>query len=42
MIQEGTIAPEFSLDQLDGNPISLSEALKPDHKILLIFLRYLG
>ena len=42
MIQEGTIAPGFSLDQVAGKPISLSEALKPDHKILLIFLRYLG
>jgi len=42
MIQEGALAPEFSLDQVDGKPISLSKALKPDHKILLIFLRYLG
>ncbi len=42
MIQEGTLAPEFSLDQVDGKPISLNDALKPDHKILLIFLRYLG
>ena len=42
MIKEGTLAPGFSLDQVDGKPISLSEILKTDHKILLIFLRYLG
>ncbi len=42
MIQEGALAPEFSLDQVDGKPINLGEALKPDHNILLIFLRYLG
>jgi len=42
MIREGTQAPEFTLDQVEGKPISLRDVLDQDCNVLLIFLRYLG
>ena len=35
-------APDFTLDQVDGSPVRLSEILEGGRHVLLIFLRYLG
>ncbi len=42
MIPEGAQAPEFTLDQVDGQPVALKDVLGQGHHALLIFLRYLG
>lgn len=42
MIKEGRTAPDFTLDQVDGPPISLHSLLGQGHNVLLVFLRYLG
>jgi len=41
-MREGIEAPEFTLNQVDGPPVTLSEVLGEDRNVLLIFLRYLG
>jgi len=41
MLEEGTKAPDFTLPQVDGEPIHLYETLE-NGPALLIFLRYLG
>jgi len=42
MIQVDTPAPDFTLDQVDGEPIALRAVLDQGHNALLVFLRYLG
>ena len=42
MLSEGSQAPDFVLDQVDGLPVRLSEILSEGQHVLLIFLRYLG
>jgi peroxiredoxin len=42
VLKEGVKAPEFTLDQVAGEPVALQELLAADHYVVLIFLRYLG
>ena len=42
MLKSGDPAPEFSLPTVDGQPVSLSDALRQGHHVLLVFLRHLG
>lgn len=42
MIREGTLAPDFTLDQVDGQPAALTDIVGQGHRALLVFLRYLG
>jgi peroxiredoxin len=42
MLQTGARAPEFTLNQVQGGPVALSEVLGGGQHALLIFLRYLG
>jgi len=42
VLKEGTKAPEFTLDQVAGEPVALHKLLATDHQVVLIFLRYLG
>lgn len=42
MLQPGDKAPDFILNTLDGQPISLSDTLRSGHNVLLVFLRHLG
>ncbi|NIN64671.1 MAG: hypothetical protein GTO63_08205 [Anaerolineae bacterium] len=42
MLTEEIEAPDFTLPQVDGPPITLSETLGKGHHVYLIFLRYLG
>lgn len=41
-MREGTKAPDFTLRQVDGPPVTLGEILGEGSHVLLIFLRYLG
>ncbi len=42
MLKVGTKAPDFTLDQAGGHPVSLSQVLQGGHHVLLIFLRHLA
>jgi len=42
MLEEGMTAPDFTLDQVEGKPITLSEVTGQGRNVLLIFLRHLG
>ncbi|MEE9617899.1 MAG: hypothetical protein V3T90_12970 [Anaerolineae bacterium] len=42
MLQEGNIAPAFTLHTADGQEISLGETLHSGRNVLLVFLRHLG
>ena len=41
-MQNGDIAPDFMLQTLEGQPVSLYQSLQDYSSILLIFLRHLG
>ncbi|GAA3753147.1 peroxiredoxin Q/BCP [Spinactinospora alkalitolerans] len=36
-LQPGDTAPDFTLDDADGNPVTLSEVLKSDRRVVLYF-----
>ena len=38
----GDIAPDFELSTSDGRAVSLGDALRAGHNVLLVFLRHLG
>ncbi len=40
--EKGGRAPDFTLDQVDGPPVTLSELCAQGRQVLSIFLRYLG
>jgi len=42
MITNDNIAPDFSLQGVDGNIFSLQEYLSDGNNVLLVFLRHLG
>ncbi len=42
MLKVGTRAPDFTLEQVNGSPISLSVPLREGRCVLLIFLRHLA
>ena len=42
MLHSGQNAPDFDLDTVDGQQISLSERLEKKNHLLLVFLRHLG
>jgi peroxiredoxin len=42
MLREGSLAPDFTLHTVDGQPVSLSDALQGGRNVLLVFLRHLG
>ncbi|MFQ5859707.1 MAG: peroxiredoxin family protein [Anaerolineae bacterium] len=35
-------APDFTLNTVDGRPVSLSDTLRGGQNVLLVFLRHLG
>ncbi len=35
-------APDFSLPDVNGENVSLSDLLRAGHRVLLVFLRHLG
>ena len=41
-LKPGDIAPDFTLHTVDGQPVSLSDALRGGHNVLLVLLRHLG
>ncbi len=42
MLKLGDIAPDFTLQTADGQPLSLSQTLRSGRNVLLVFLRHLG
>lgn len=42
MLREGSIAPDFTLNTVDGQPVSLNDTLRSGRNALLVFLRHLG
>ena len=40
MVSRGKSAPDFTLQAVDGTPVTLSELR--GHPVLLVFLRHLG
>jgi hypothetical protein len=42
LLHSGQIAPDFKLNTVDGQRISLSERLEGKSHLLLVFLRHLG
>ena len=42
MVQEGDIAPDFTLKTAEGETVSLSYFLSSGRHVLLVFLRHLG
>ena len=42
LLHNGDHAPDFSLADMNGQPVSLREVLQEGHTVLLIFLRHLG
>lgn len=40
MLQVGDVAPDFTLNTVDGRPVSLSDY--HGQNVLLVFLRHLG
>ena len=42
MLEEGELAPDFTLSTIHGEPVSLQEILDDEQHVLLIFLRHLG
>lgn len=42
MLEKGATAPDFTLEQVAGDPITLSEITGQGRNVLLIFLRHLG
>lgn len=41
-LKPGDIALDFTLHTVDGQPVSLSDALRGGHNVLLVLLRHLG
>lgn len=41
-VTEGSAAPDFTLHDTDGEPVSLSGILHGGRNALLVFLRHLG
>ena len=41
-MKSGDPAPAFTLQTVDGQSVSLDEALREGHNVLLVFLRHLG
>ncbi|MGB5932413.1 MAG: hypothetical protein WBH57_05040 [Anaerolineae bacterium] len=41
MLKPSDIAPDFTLDTVDGEPIALSDTLRSGRNALLVFLRHL-
>jgi len=41
-VKNGDPAPDFSLQTVDGQSVSLGDALREGHNVLLVFLRHLG
>jgi peroxiredoxin len=41
-LQEGGVAPDFTLPAVDGSILSLYDGLQRSSRILLVFLRHLG
>jgi len=35
-------APDFTLNNADGNPVTLSDILGSGQRVMLVFLRHLG
>jgi hypothetical protein len=42
LLHPGQIAPDFELDTVDGQRLSLRERLENKSHLLLVFLRHLG
>lgn len=42
MLKPGDIAPDFALQSVDGQQVSLGDILRDGHNVLLVFLRHLG
>ena len=42
MVEEGDVAPNFTLKTADGQTVSLSDFLNSGRHVLLVFLRHLG
>lgn len=42
ILRDGDLAPDFSLEQVDGPPVRLGEILAGGQHVLLVLLRYLG
>jgi peroxiredoxin len=42
VLNSGDPAPDFSLLTVDGQAVSLSDALRAERNVLLVFLRHLG
>lgn len=42
MLKLGDTAPNFTLNTVDGRPVSLGDALGDGRNVLLVFLRHLG
>ncbi len=41
-VKAGDIAPGFTLSSVNGETVSLADALRAQHNILLVFGRHLG
>jgi len=42
VLKSGDPAPGFTLQTVDGQAVSLGDALRQGHNVLLVFLRHLG
>jgi peroxiredoxin len=42
LLKPGDIAPDFTLQTVDGDPVSVSDTLRGGRNVLLVFLRHLG
>ncbi len=42
MLKPNSFAPDFTLQTVEGEQITLSEVLKNGNHVLLVFLRHLG
>ena len=42
MFEEGEMAPEFTLRDLEGRRVGMGELLQDGQHVLLVFLRHLG
>ncbi len=42
MLKLNAPAPDFTLQTVEGEPITLSQMLKDGNAVLLVFLRHLG
>lgn len=42
MLKEGSQAPDFTLEQVEDPPLTLSETVQKGYNVLLIFMRHLS